>query len=338
MAKITAWQWARIAALVVAALLVIGLAIVASIWQDRQSLDDIGWPVADVDATATSAVSVTWLGTTTLLFDDRETQILIDGNFTSLNPLQIALLLPVTSDVATINYALAEWDMNRLAAIIPVHSHFDHAMDVGHVANRTSAVILGSESTANIARGAAVPVNQYQILADGETRQFGNFTIRLIASVHAPIGPDNEAWFPGTIDYPLAQPASVDDWKEGVVWSVVLQHPRGTTLIQGSGGFVENKLDGVFADVALLGIGGLAKLGQEYVTKYWDETVPMIGARRVIAIHHDDYTADFGEVRLLPDRLDNISLTASWIDKLREREDYEITVELPPFGQPIPLY
>ena len=70
---------------------------------------------------------------------------------------------------------MAEFRIDRLAAIIPVHSHYDHAMDVGIVANRSSAVVLGSESTANIARGANLPVDQYQILANGETRKFDLF-------------------------------------------------------------------------------------------------------------------------------------------------------------------
>jgi L-ascorbate metabolism protein UlaG (beta-lactamase superfamily) len=212
-------------------------------------------------------------------------------------------------------------------------------MDVGHVANRTNAVILGSESTANIARGAQVPVDQYQILAEGETRQFGDFTIRLLASRHAPIKPGGEGpWFPGTIDEPLRQPASVHEWKEGVVWSVFIGHPRGTTLIQGSGGFIEGKLEGQSADVVMLGIAGLVGLGKEYVTKFWNETIPATGATRIMAIHYDDFTAPFGEVRLFPDAVENIVMTTGWIDEIVKENGAEITIELPPFGQPIPLY
>jgi L-ascorbate metabolism protein UlaG (beta-lactamase superfamily) len=284
-------------------------------------------------------VTVTWLGTTTLLFDDRETQILIDGNFTRVNPFRIASFVPLSSDIATINYALTEFGIDRLAAIVPVHSHFDHAMDVGHVANRTSAVILGSESTANIARGADVPVDQYQILAEGETRQFGDFTIRLKASRHAPIKPgDDGPWFPGTIDTELRQPASVNAWKEGVVWSVFIGHPRGTSLIQGSGGYIKGKLQDESADVVMLGIAGLAGLGEEYVTELWHETVRATGATRVVAVHFDDFTAPFGEVRLFPHIADNILVTVGWISDVNAGNDSEVTIELPPFGQAIPLY
>lgn len=330
---------ARIIGLVVLAVIVIAIVVLIRLWQDRPPIALIGWPQADTVSEPTDSVTVTWLGNTTLLFDDRETQILIDGNFTRIRPLEVALFLPVSSDIATINYAMAEFRMlDRLAAIVPVHSHFDHAMDVGHVANRTTAVVLGSESTANIARGADVPVDQYQILAEGETRQFGDFTIRLVASRHAPIKGGDGPWFPGTIDNPLRQPASVNEWKEGVAWSIFIGHPRGTALIQGSGGYVEGKLRGEKADVVMLGIAGLTGLGKEYARKLWSETVEATGATRVIAVHWDDFTAPFGEVRLFPHIADNILITSDWIDEIIEEGGGSVRIELPPFGEAIPLY
>ena len=330
---------ARLLAVVLLIVAIVAVAVFVRLWQDRPSVGLIGWPQAEVVSEPTDRVTVTWLGTTTLLFDDGETQILIDGTFTRVGLLKMALFLPVSSDVATINYALTEFRMDRLAAIVPVHSHFDHAMDVGHVANRTSAVILGSESTANIARGADVPVDQYQILAEGETRQFGDFTIRLKASRHAPIKPGGGgSWFPGTIDERLRQPASVSAWKEGVVWSVFIGHPRGTTLVQGSGGYIKDKLLDDSADVVMLGIAGLTGLGKEYVAQLWYETVRATGATRVIAIHYDDFTAPFGSIRLFPHIADNILVTAGWINDVNAMNDSEMKVALPPFGQPIPLY
>ena len=130
----------------------------------------------------------------------------------------------------------------------------------------------------------------------------------------------------------------MNEWKEGVVWSIFIGHPRGTTLIQGSGGYIEGKLDGESADVVMLGIAGLVGLGKEYVTKLWNETVPVTGATRVISIHHDDFTAPFGEVRLVADFLDNVVITAGWIDETVAENGVEVRIELPPFGQPIPLY
>jgi len=273
-----------------------------------------------------------------VLFDDGETQILIDGFFSRVSLLDGLPLRRVTSDIATINYALARYRMNRLAAIIPAHSHFDHVMDVGHVANRTSAVVLGSESTANVARGADVPVDQYQILGNGEIRQFGNFTIKLIASRHVPVGSEDEEVFPGIIDVPLRQPAHLSDYKTGVAWSVVLGHPRGTTIVQASAGFVRGRLHEETADVAMISVAGLADMGPDYAAEYWSETVTATGAARVIVMHHDDYTAAFGEVRLFPDIADRVVESSTWLNRLASSAEIPVSIERPPFGKPMLLY
>ena len=333
-----ALRWTRNIALVLLALLALAAIVVARLWQDRAEVSDIGWPTATPARDTSAAVTVTWLGISTLLFDDGDTQILIDGTFTRLHPTDITPLQTISSDVPTINYALSKYRIDRLAAIIPAHSHFDHAMDIGYIANRTSAVILGSQSTANIAKGADVPVDQYQTLADGETRQFGNFTITLLASRHAPIGTDDEAWFPGTIDTPLRQPAHVSAWREGVTWSILIGHPRGTTLINGSAGFIAGKLQGVTADVAILGIAGLAGLGNEYVEEFWRETVTATDVKRLIVVHFDDFTAPFGEVILFPRLADDVIKTVGWINEIMAGEEGDLSIELPPFGLPIELY
>jgi len=320
------------------ALILLGLVLLYRQWQVRGSIDDIGWQSVQANNSAPISVHATWLGVSTILFDDGETQILLDGAFTRLTPVQILTFRRARSDIATINHALAEFEVNRLAAILPVHSHFDHAIDIGEIANRTSAVILGSESSANIARGANVPVDQYQILADEETRRFGDFSVTLLASKHVPTGWGDDEIFSGFIDEPLEAPARASEYKTGLPWTVVVDHPSGSTMVQGSAGFVAGKLRSHPVDVVMLSVAGLAALGRDYTERYWDETVTASGASRVIAIHHDDFTLPFGEVQLMPTMLDDVPKAARWIDAVIESSDSEIFVELPVFGQPIDLY
>ncbi len=307
------------------------------VWQIRGSIEETGWPESPVITDAGDSVTATWLGVTTVLFDDGETQLLVDGVFTRVHPVRALLLQKVSSDIATINYAMSTFRMNRLAAVLPTHAHFDHALDTGAIANRTSAVVLGSESAANIVRGADLPVAQYQILADGESRQFGEFTVTLLASIHAPVGLNGNEVFPGIIDHALTQPARISDYRTGVAWSVLIGHPKGTTLVQSSAGYVPGRLHTSKADVVMLGVAGLARLGRDYTRKFWYETVTATDAARVIAIHHDDFTAPFGEVRLLPTLLDNVPKSARWINELLATGN-GVAIEIPPFGQPIVLY
>ena len=332
------WLWTK---LVAGSLLLLVVALVSYItwrWQERPEVAALGWPVATSTSESAERVTVTWLGITTLLFDDGETQILVDGTFSRPSLFDILSQRRIYSDAASINASLAQFRISRLAAIVPVHSHFDHAMDVGLVANRTHAVVLGSESTANIARGADVPVSQYQILAHGETRQFGQFTIKLIESRHAPIGIGGGPPFPGTIDEPLVQPARIRHWREGGSWSVLISHPKGTALVQGSGGFVEGALAGEAVDVVMLGIAGLASLGPRYVGQYWRETVVSTGATRVFPVHYEDFTRPFGEVLLFPEIVDEVATTAKWLDELAADRRHPASISTLPFGQPVAIY
>lgn len=313
--------------------------IAASVVRDRRpAMSDLDWETAELNDSSAGAVTVTWFGISTLLFDDGETQILIDGTFSRINWLNALLMQKISSDIANINNVMARYRIDRLAAIVPTHSHIDHAMDTGLVANRSSAVILGSESTANIARGADVPVDQYQILADRESRQFGQFKITLIASRHAPFGLGERALLAGDIADPLQQPARITKWREGVVYSVVVAHPRGTTLVQGSGGFVRNNLQNIDADVVMLGIGGLQRLGEDYFREYWQETVDITGAMRVFPIHFDDFTEPFGQTRLLPYVLDDATITANWADEVIATGENPVEIQLLPFGESVAIY
>jgi L-ascorbate metabolism protein UlaG (beta-lactamase superfamily) len=330
--------WLKIAAGSLLFLILAVVSVAGWLWQQRSDVAELGWPVAISSSESAERVTVTWLGITTLLFDDGETQILIDGTFSRPSLFDILSQRRIYSDVAGINAALAEFRIDRLAAIVPVHSHFDHAMDVGFVANRTAAVVLGSESTANIASGAGVPVSQYQILAGGETRQFGQFTIKLIESRHAPVGSGGSPMFPGSIDEPLEQPARIRQWREGGAWSVLIGHPKGTALVQGSGGFVEGALAAESADVVMLGVAGLASLGPKYVGEYWRETVVSTGATRVFPVHYEDFTRPFGEVMLFPDIVDKVEVTAAWIDELAADRRHPVSISTLPFGQPVAIY
>ena len=328
------WQRrAKQAAMVVAAILAIASISVVLLWRDRGDLANIDW--LDAPEPTNGGLSATWLGVTTVLVDDGETQILIDGFFSRPSLADAIFRRPVTNDAATINYALHEFGMRNLAAIIPVHSHFDHAMDVGAIAKRSKASILGSESTANIARGAGVSEDQIVVVEDDAVYEFGEFRVRLIESRHGPIGWRGSVPLPGTVDEPLELPAPIQSMRLGAAYSIVIEHPLGTTLVQGSSGYVENALQEVHADLVLICSYGLSSLGRDYAERYWQEMVTSTGATTVIPMHFDDLTKPFGEVVLIPRFLDDLETAAEWFEEFRDTWDTDTTLHLPRFGNPI---
>lgn len=324
------------AAAAVAVLAVVAGSVLVALWRDRANLDNIDWPPAP--EAAGGALGVTWLGVTTVLFDDGETQVLIDGFFSRPSLADGILRRPVDNHAPTINFAMHEFRMRRLAAVIPLHSHYDHAMDVGAIAKRSSASVVGSESTANIARGAGVPEDQIVVAADRDTYEFGQFEVRLIRSRHGPTGWRKTVPLPGTIDEPLTLPQPVTSMRAGDVWSVVVEHPQGTTLVQGSSGFVDGALDGLTVDLVLLCSYGLSSLGAEYAERYWQSTVTATGAKAVVPIHFDDFTAPFGAVVPFPRILDDIETAAAWFETFRDARDVDTKLYKPAFGRRMAVY
>jgi L-ascorbate metabolism protein UlaG (beta-lactamase superfamily) len=309
----------------------------AVLWNDRPDPQASGIPAAAEGDPRAEGVRVTWLGVTTVLFDDGKTRILTDGFFSRPGLLDLAFDRAIAPDLAGIERALVAAGIERLDALIPVHSHYDHAMDAGEVARRTGARVLGSASTAQVARGAGLPEEQIVVPADGVPLRFGDFRVTLYRSRHAPID-DGQPPFPGTIDAPLVPPAPVSAWREGGSFSIAIAHPRGTALVQGSAGYVAGGLDGVDADVVLLGVGGLAGLGPDYAGRYWREVVGRTGAQRVFPIHWDDFSLPYGDVRGFPRALGDLGASLGWLTALAREGAPPARLEALPFRRPVWLY
>lgn len=310
--------------------------ILSMIVRNRDSISDIPLPVAPAAAGDQAQVTATWFGCTTLLFDDGETQLLIDGFISRPSVVDHLLRRPVENDIATINYFMNEYRVRRLAAVIPLHSHFDHAMDIGAIANRSSASILGSESSAQIGRGAGVPEDQIVVIGDGTEYQFGQFTVRFLDTEHAPIGWRGAVPYAGEITEPLEPPAPVNAFREGGSYVVVIAHPSGTSLVQSTAGIA--RLEELNVDVAFLGVGMLSGLSRDYVERFWQASVTSTGADVVIPVHFDDITRPFGTIALPPRLVDDFGLTVERLLALQKTWDSDASLYLPRFGEPIALY
>jgi L-ascorbate metabolism protein UlaG (beta-lactamase superfamily) len=232
-----------------------------------------------------SLLSVTWLGVATLLVDDGSSALMTDGFF-SRPALPLVGLRPLAPSSERIDGALARSGAHRLEAVIPVHTHYDHALDSAVVAERTGARLVGGQSAANVGRGHGLPEERLVVAASGEPLALGAYEVTLIKSEHCP--PDR---FPGVITKPVVPPARVSAYRCGEAWSTLVRHrPTGRRLlIQGSAGFVQGVLAGHHADVVYLGVGQLGVLPERYIADYWTETVRTVGARRVVLIHWDDF-------------------------------------------------
>jgi L-ascorbate metabolism protein UlaG (beta-lactamase superfamily) len=168
---------------VLLALLLAALAVVAYLFGYPAPPVNPAWQAAPAGQPAPGAVTVRYSGTATLLFSDGETNWMTDGWFTRPGPLR-TLFGRIAPDEQAIARGLADNEVSELAAVLPLHSHYDHAMDAPQVAKSTGALLLGSEATANIGRGWGLPEQQIRVLRDGDQVQLGAFRITAIASRH----------------------------------------------------------------------------------------------------------------------------------------------------------
>jgi L-ascorbate metabolism protein UlaG (beta-lactamase superfamily) len=275
----------------------------------------------DVPEADGPGLSVTFLGVSTLLLDDGRSAILTDG-FLTRPSMSSVLLGRIAPDPAWIHVRLHHAGIDGLEAVLPVHSHFDHALDSAVVADRTGAMLVGGESTANIGRGHGLPDDRILVATPGEPIVLGAYTVTLIESEHCP--PDR---YPGAIDEPLVPPARASAYKCGEAWSILVEHESGkTALIQGSAGFVEGALAGRRADVAYLGVGQLGLQSEDYLTTYWIETVRTVEARRAVLIHWDDFFRPLPTdprmppLRALPYAGDDLDATMRVLSRLADQD------------------
>lgn len=108
----------------------------------------------------------------------------------------------------------------------------------------------------------------------------------------------------------------------------MLVHHRPTgqqLLIVGSAGFVPGALAGRRADVAYLGVGQLGLQPQSYITEYWNQTVRMVGARRMVLTHWDDFFRALDKpIRALPYAGDDLDVSIRVLSQLAAEDGIEL--------------
>ncbi|AGZ50940.1 MBL fold metallo-hydrolase [Mycobacterium kansasii] len=275
-----------------------------------------------------SPLSVLWMGVSTLLLDDGSSALLTDGYFSRPGLAQVAAA-KVAPSPARVDGCLARAKVSRLAAVIPVHTHIDHAMDSALVADRTGAQLVGGESAANVGRGYGLAEDRLVVAIPGQPIELGAYDVTLVESHHCP--PDR---FPGVIGAPVVPPVRASAYRCGEAWSTLVHHrPSGRRLlIQGSAGFVRGALDGYRADVVYLGVGQLGLQPRPYLVDYWTEVVRAVGARRVILVHWDDFFRPLSKpLRAIPYAADDLDVSMRILDELATVDG--ISLQLPTVWQ-----
>ncbi len=282
-------------------------------------VDDYAAYYVDEDAPlAPGEVAVTFFGVSSLLFDDGETQILIDAFFNRPTLFQ-NLFGGISSDPATVAQFVADYDISRLAAVFMAHSHVDHALDVGPVGEQTGAIISGTESTLNIGRGAGLPESQLLLAEPGDVVEYGDFTIQILDSIHSDVPGTTGHAEPELITEPLQQPTNNAGFAEGGALDFVITHGDQTFVVKASANYLPDALNGIDADVLYVASTFLAAQEPAFQSAFLDETIGTTSPEIVVPLHWDDFLRPWaeGDARFNPRVID--ATAADGFDMFLER-------------------
>ena len=192
-------------------------------------------------------------------------------------------------EVPTTDAATVDRHVPRANYILLSHTHFNHCMDVPYIAKKTGAVVIGTESTSNVALNNGVPEAQTIVVKGGEDLAFPELSIKVIPSLHSPLSCKLYRDF-GTV--PAGKfPLCLDDYVEGGTLAYLVRFAGRQILLFGSMNYIEREVAGLRPDIALIA-SARPRLD---IHDYTGRLVRAIGCPPIIiATHWDDQGLPYG--------------------------------------------
>ena len=223
-----------------------------------------------------SPISLTYLGVAGWQLDAGPTTILVDPYYSRPRDLEG----PLAPEPA----AIAARAPARADLIVVGHSHVDHLLDAPAVAIATGAQLLGSVSTARVARASGLAEDRIITVKGGEDFAMAGYSVRVVPSLHSALSDKHE--FGGEIAAELALPLRFNDYAEGGTFAYLVRVAGHEVLFLGTANFIERELEGLRPDVAVIAVG----LRQE-IHDYTCRLLRALGRPPLVyANHFDDWT------------------------------------------------
>lgn len=229
----------------------------------------------------------------TILLDPYLSRLRYRGRFGSVDaPASLGDTRPVFGPDAELvpDTATIDAHVPRADYILHSHSHFNHTLDMPHIACRTGARVIGTESTINLARGGGVPEPQLFPVRGGEDYDFGAFSVKVVPSLHSAL--NGKHYFDArVVPRDFRGPRRMDSDIEGGTLAYLLRVAGHRILWFGSMNYIEREVEGLRPDVAMIA----AARQRLEIHDYTGRLLRALGRPRlVIATHWDEQSLPFG--------------------------------------------
>lgn len=199
----------------------------------------------------TAGVNFKWFGTDGWEISFGNRTILIDPYFQRIPTGFFAGKFDPTTQIQ-VNETVIDQHIKKVDHILIGHGHWDHIADIPYISKKTGAMVIGSETHANIMRAYGVPEGQIVQVKGGENMKFDGYTIEVFPGLHS-LGPTKKFAVPGhRISVPEV-PKTVGELPEGDTLIYLLTiGGKFRVFLMSSANYVERALSGLKPDVALV--------------------------------------------------------------------------------------
>ena len=218
-------------------------------------------------------VVLKYLGAAGWEISDGTTVVLIDPYLSRINgPPPPGVGRPVGdtrraydwNDAATPDTAAIDAHVSRADFVLVTHTHYDHVLDVPHIALKTSATVIGTESTENVMRAYGVAEKQLITVRGGEDYEFGAFSLKVIPSLHSALN-QKHSFSSATAPAGMKAPLTLKQiHPEGGTLIYLIRLQKHQILVFGGMNYIERELTGLEPDVAVIGAGASRKEIHDY--------------------------------------------------------------------------